>query len=164
LSYKNFELNVCFHGIQGNDIYNASRIETEGMYDSKNQTTKVLRRWTAAGQITDIPRATGGSTGAPAGYSNDYNTFVSSRFVEDGSYLRLKAVTLSYKFGNNLLDKVGISRMNFYVTAQNLFTITNYSGFDPEVSQNNPNGPGMGIDYGTYPQSRSFIFGIRADF
>lgn len=164
VSYKNFELNVFFQGIQGNDIFNASRIETEGMYDSKNQTTKVLRRWTAAGQITDIPRATGGSAGAPSGYSNDYNTFVSSRFIEDGSYLRLKALTLSYKFGNNLLQKAGISRMSFYVTAQNLFTITNYTGFDPEVSQNSPNGPGMGIDYGTYPQARSFIFGITADF
>lgn len=163
LSYKNFELNVFFQGIQGNDIFNASRIETEGMYDSKNQSTKVLRRWTTPGQITDIPRATGGSAGAPAGFSNDYNTFVSSRFVEDGSYMRLKALTLSYKFGNTVLQKWGIGRMSVYVTAQNLFTITNYSGFDPEVSQNNPNGPGMGIDYGTYPQARSFIFGVTAD-
>lgn len=164
VSYKNFELNVFFQGIQGNDIFNASRIETEGMYDSKNQSTKVLRRWTTAGQVTDVPRATGGNAGAPAGYSNDYNTFVSSRFIEDGSYLRLKALTLSYKFGNSLLQRVGIGRMSVYVTAQNLFTITHYSGFDPEVSQNSPNGPAMGIDYGTYPQSRSFIFGVTADF
>jgi TonB-dependent starch-binding outer membrane protein SusC len=164
VSYKNFELNVFIQGIQGNDIFNASRIETEGMYDSKNQSTRVLNRWKAAGQVTDIPRATGGTAGAPAGYSNDYNTFVSSRFVEDGSYMRLKAVTLSYKFGANLLQKFGITRMSVYATAQNLFTITNYKGFDPEVSQNSPNGPAMGIDYGTYPQSRSFIFGVTADF
>ncbi|MDF2186843.1 TonB-dependent receptor [Paraflavitalea sp. CAU 1676] len=164
VSYKNFELNVFFQGIQGNDVFNASRIETEGMYDSKNQSTNVLRRWTSAGQTTDIPRATGGSAGAPAGYDNNYNSIVSSRFIEDGSYLRLKALTLSYKFSNNLIQKAGFSRLNLYVTGQNLFTITNYSGFDPEVSQNNPNGPAMGIDYGTYPQSRTFIFGISADF
>lgn len=163
VSYKNFELNIFFQGIQGNDLFNASRIETEGMYDSKNQSTKVLDRWKTPGQVTDIPRSTGGSRGVP-GYDNNYNTFVSSRFVEDGSYLRLKALTLSYKFGNSFLQKAGLGRLNFYLTAQNLFTITNYSGFDPEVSQNNPNGPGMGIDYGTYPQSRSFIFGVTADF
>jgi TonB-linked SusC/RagA family outer membrane protein len=163
IGYKNFELNIFFQGIQGNDIFNASRIETEGMYDSKNQNAKVLNRWKTPGQITDIPRATGGSAGVP-GFPNDYNTYVSSRFIEDGSYLRLKAVTLSYKLGNDWLQKIGFSRLNLYVTAQNLFTITNYSGFDPEVSQNSPNGPGMGIDYGTYPQARSFIFGVSADF
>jgi TonB-linked SusC/RagA family outer membrane protein len=163
VGYKNFELNVFFQGIQGNDIFNASRIETEGMYDSKNQNARVLNRWKSVGQITDVPRATGGSAGVP-GFPNDYNTAVSSRFVEDGSYLRLKAVTLSYKVGNDRLQRIGFSRLTFYVTAQNLFTITNYSGFDPEVSQNSPNGPGMGIDYGTYPQARSFIFGVSADF
>lgn len=163
IGYKNFELNVFFQGIQGNDIFNASRIETEGMYDSKNQSTKVLRRWTAPGQVTDIPRVTRGSS-TPQGYSDDYNSFVSSRFIEDGSYLRLKAVTLSYRFGPTLLEKWGLGRLSVYVTAQNLFTVTNYSGFDPEVSQNSPNGPGMGIDYGTYPQSRSFIFGLTVDF
>lgn len=164
VSYGGFELNVFLQGIQGNDIFNASRIETEGMYDSKNQTTRVLNRWKTAGQITDVPRATGGSAGAPQGFSNNYNSIVSSRFVEDGSYMRLKALTLSYKFGNDLLQRAGIGRLSLYVTAQNLFTITKYKGFDPEVSQNNPNGPAMGIDYGTYPQSRSFIFGISADF
>lgn len=153
--WKNLELNVFFQGVQGNDMFNASRIELEGMYDSKNQSTAVLRRWTTPGQVTDIPKATKGS--------ND-NSLVSTRFIEDGSYLRLKALTVSYNLTHPLVTKAGFNRLQFYVTGQNLFTITNYSGFDPEVSQNNPNGPALGIDYGTYPQSRSFIFGVNAAF
>ena len=155
MGYKNFELNFFFQGVQGNDIFNASRIELEGLYDSKNQSTNVLRRWKQSGDITDIPKATRGNTD---------NSAVSSRFVEDGSYLRLKSATLSYKFANGLLKHAGIGRLNVYVTAQNLLTITNYSGIDPEVSQNTANGPAMGMDYGTYPQARAFIFGLNAEF
>ncbi|MGX5688093.1 SusC/RagA family TonB-linked outer membrane protein [Arcticibacter tournemirensis] len=155
LSYKNFSLNVFLQGVQGNDLFNASRIELEGMYDAKNQSTAVLRRWTEQNRNTDIPKADYGVTN---------NTRASSRFIEDGSYLRLKSVTLNYSFNKSVLQKAGLGRLNVYVTAQNLFTITNYSGFDPEVSVNSPNGPEMGIDYGTYPQARSFIFGVNLDF
>ncbi len=155
LRYKSFELNVFIQGVQGNDLFNASRIELESMNDSKNQSSAVLRRWKSAGQVTDMPKAIQGST---------ENTQISSRFVENGSYMRLKALTLSYSLKPALLERVGISRCNLYVTAQNLFTITKYSGFDPEVSQYNGDRRQMGIDYGTYPQSRSFIFGINVDF
>jgi TonB-linked SusC/RagA family outer membrane protein len=154
-SYKNFEFNFFFQGVQGNDIFNASRMELEGLYDSKNQSTAVLRRWRKEGDITDIPKAEKGNTN---------NSQVSSRFVENGSYLRLKAATLSYKFANGVLKHAGIGRLNVYVTAQNLFTITKYKGIDPEVSKDTPNGPAMGIDYGTYPQARAFIFGLNAEF
>ncbi|MFY0254126.1 SusC/RagA family TonB-linked outer membrane protein [Chitinophaga sp. 30R24] len=155
LNYKNFELNFLFQGVQGNDIFNASRIELEGLYDSKNQSTAVLRRWRNPGDVTDIPKADKGNTN---------NSLVSSRFVEDGSYLRLKSATLSYKFANGVLKNAGIGRLNVYITAQNLFTITHYSGIDPEVNVNAANGPAMGIDYGTYPQARAFIFGLNAEF
>lgn len=155
VSYKNFELNVFFQGVHGNDIFNASRIELEGLYDSKNQSTAVLRRWKQAGDITDIPRAQ---------KDNTNNSLVSSRFVENGAYLRLKSATLSYKFANGLLKHAGIGRLNVYVTAQNLFTITKYKGIDPEVSRDASNGPSMGVDYGTYPQARAFIFGLNAEF
>lgn len=155
MGYKNFELSFFIQGSQGNDIFNASRIELESMNDSKNQSIAVLNRWKTAGQITDIPKAV---------KSNTDNTQISSRFVENGSYLRMKAITLSYNFQNAFFTRVGITRCSIYATAQNLFTITDYKGFDPEVSQYGGNGPAIGIDYGTYPPSRSFIFGLNVDF
>ncbi|WEK37141.1 MAG: TonB-dependent receptor [Candidatus Pseudobacter hemicellulosilyticus] len=153
--FQQFELSFFLQGTQGNDLFNASRIELESMNDSKNQSTAVLDRWKTAGQLTSIPKAIKGST---------ENTQISSRYVEDGSYLRMRAITLSYAFRPTLLECWGLSRLNLYATAQNLFTITNYSGFDPEVSQFNNDRRQMGIDYGTYPQSRSFIFGVNVDF
>lgn len=154
VTYKRFDLNVFIQGSYGNDIFNATRIDLEGMFDSKNQSVAVLDRWTPENTITDIPRA-------GVGVINVRN---SSRFVEDGSYARLKSLTLSYR----LLDKgskfKGISKLSVYVTGQNLITLTNYSGFDPEVNSFGKSATEMGIDYGTYPQSRALIFGINVDF
>lgn len=152
VNWKNFELNVFIQGVQGNELFNASRVELESMNDSKNQSTAVLDRWTTAGQVTDIPKAIKGST---------TNTQISSRFVEDGSYIRVKTVSLTYNFDRSMLNKFSVGSLSIYATAQNLFTLTNYSGFDPEVSQYQGNGPAMGVDYGTYPQSRSFIVGCN---
>jgi len=152
-TYKNFTLSVFFQGSYGNDIYNASRIETEGMYDGKNQSTAVLNRWRKPGDITDIPRAV---------RSTD-NIKASSRWVEDGSYLRLKTLTLAYNLSNDELLRYGIRKIQPYFTAQNLWTLTNYKGFDPEVNQG-LSGPTMGIDWGTYPQTKTFIFGLNIDF
>ncbi|WP_158538491.1 SusC/RagA family TonB-linked outer membrane protein [Chitinophaga skermanii] len=153
--YKNFTLDVFIQGVQGNDLYNATRMDLEGLYDSKNQSTAVLRRWTKENPITDIPRAGTDAIG---------NSRVSSRFVEDGSYVRLKAVTLSYTVPSKVMSKIGFSGLNVYATGQNLLTITNYKGLDPEVSTSNLNGPAGGIDFGTYPQARAFIFGVKAEF
>lgn len=159
-SYKNFSLNLFFQGSQGNDMFNATRIDTESMIDAKNQSTAVLNRWHAKGDVTDVPRViTDGSI---------ENSRISSHYVEDGSYLRLKAVTFAYDFSKMSLERIGLSALKLYVTGENLFTITNYSGFDPEVSSfgnNTDNGlknQAMGVDYGTYPQARNIIFGIRA--
>ena len=124
-AYKNFTLSVFFQGSYGNDIYNASRIETEGMYDGKNQSTAVLNRWRKPGDVTDIPRAV---------KSTD-NIKASSRWVEDGSYLRLKTLTLAYNVPVDALEKYGIRKIQPYFTAQNLWTLTNYKGFDPEVNE-----------------------------
>ena len=154
-SYKNFTLSVFLQGSYGNDIYNASRIETEGMYNYRNQSTEVLRRWTAPGQVTDIPRAVAGTQ----------NILASSRWVEDGSYLRVKQVTLSYDLPTEQLKHYGIRKIQPYFTAQNLFTWTNYKGFDPEVNQfSGSNQPVLGIDWGTYPQTKTFIFGLNVEF
>lgn len=154
LSYKNVSLSFFFQGSQGNDILNATRFDTESMNDSRNQTTAVLRRWQNVGDVTDVPRVTtDGSTN---------NSRISSRYVEDGSYIRLKAITLGYDFSKDVLDRIGLSALKIYATGENLFTITDYSGFDPEVNSFGNNNRVGGIDYGTYPQTRNIIFGIRA--
>lgn len=155
LSYKNWSLSFLFQGSYGNKAFNASRLETEGMYDSKNQSTEVLRRWKTPGQITDIPKATDG---------NVYNSMISSRFVEDASYLRLKSATLSYGLDKEVANLLKLARASVYLTAQNLFTLTKYKGFDPEVNAFNGGGATLGIDYGTYPVARAFIVGLNVSF
>jgi TonB-linked SusC/RagA family outer membrane protein len=157
LSYKRFDLNIFLQGSQGNDIYNATRMELEGMYDTKNQSTAALNRWTENNRNTDIPRA-GIGTGSIRN---------STRFVEDGSYLRVKSVTLSYNVNTSPLEKIGINKLSVYATGQNLLTWTNYSGYDPEVNAYaiaGGKGTEIGIDYGTYPQSRTIILGLNVSF
>lgn len=149
--YKNFSLSVFIQGTYGNDIFNASRIETEGMYDGKNQTTRVLDRWQVPGQITDVPKA-------------NFIIKNSTYFIEDGSYLRLKNVSLSYNFVSNKLKKIGIGKLQPYLSVSNLFTLTKYTGMDPEVNQWGNSGAVQGIDWGTYPHSRSFVVGLNLEF
>ena len=156
LVYKDFSLNLFFQGSYGNDIFNATRIDLEGMFDSKNQSVAVLDRWTPENPNTDIPRAVGGG--------NVDNVRNSTRFIEDGSYLRLKSATLSYNVLKNNAKVSFVKNLAIYVTAQNLFTITNYSGFDPEVNAYGNSAVEVGIDYGTYPQSRTFVFGVNVEF
>src|SRR5690606_6867763 len=147
--------------VHGNDIFNATRDEMEGMTDAKNQRRKVLNRWRAPGDVTDIPKATPNDT---------RNSRISTRFIEDGSFLRLKAITLSYNLPGSLLTRVGINGAKVYVTGENLLTFTSYSGFDPEVSafglndNNTLRNISPGVDYGTYPQTRNLIFGLNVSF
>jgi len=154
-NYGNWGLSVFFQGVQGNDMFNASRIDLESMSDAKNQSAAVLGRWKKEGDITTIPRALLDGTD---------NSLTSSRFVENGSYLRLKTATVSYNFGNVTLGKLNLSKLMVYATGYNLLTFTNYSGLDPEVNQYDANGPSMGVDYGTFPQSRTFMLGINVGF
>jgi len=149
-SWKNFDLSIFIQGTYGNDIFNASKVDVEGMYDLKNQSVRVLDRWRTPGQITDVPKA-------------GFNLLPSSYFVDDGSYIRLKDLTLAYNFNAALLKKIGISRIRPYFTATNLLTLTHYSGMDPEVNQWG-NSSNQGIDWGTYPQSRAYTFGINVEF
>ncbi|MGY0040294.1 SusC/RagA family TonB-linked outer membrane protein [Pedobacter sp. NJ-S-72] len=158
-TYGNFGLSVFFQGVQGNQLFNASKIELEGMYDAKNQSASVLNRWTTPGQVTDIPRA----QLTTSSFTNT-NSLTSSRFVENASYLRLKTATLSYSFGKAALGKLKMDKLMIFATGYNLLTFTKYSGLDPEVSRYDANGPDMGVDYGTYPQSRSFLLGINVGF
>lgn len=153
-SYRGFMLILFLQGSQGNDIYNASRMETEGMYDAKNQSIAVLDRWRRPGQETYMPRAT---------IAKD-NLVASTRFIEDGSYLRLKTLTLSYTISAGLLRKWGIKRIQPYFTAENLLTFSNYTGFDPEVNQYSGSAIIQGIDWGTYPHSKRYIIGLNIEF
>lgn len=156
LSYKGFALDILVTGSQGNDIFNASRIDLEGMIDNKNQSIAVLNRWTTDGQIADIPKA------GPSEFQGVSAVANSTRWIEDGSYVRVKAATVGYNFKKLFL---GLNSLKLYATGQNLITWTNYSGFDPEVSAFGGNsGTGQGIDYGTYPQVVTYIFGIKAGF
>src|SRR4030095_7357612 len=122
------------------------------------QSTTVLNRWQQSGDATDIPGV--------KPYSND-NTQISTRFLENGSYLRFKIITLAYRFQPNVLSKVGLSAATLYVTANNLITFTKYTGFDPEVntygtsSNSDDRNIALGVDYGAYPQAREFIFGVN---
>lgn len=155
INYKGFGLFVFLQGTQGNDMLNVTRIETEGMIDPKNQSFAVVNRWRQPGDITNIPRAS---------WSNSDNSRVSTRFIEDGSYLRFKTITLSYDLSQNILDKLGITSLKIYGTGENIFTITNYSGFDPEVNAYGGSNTIQGIDFGTYPQTRNLILGINVTF
>lgn len=154
-NYKNFALSLFLQGSYGNDIFNASKIDMTGMLDFRNQSTDVLRRWKRPGMETDVPR--------PGNIKNIYN---STRFVEDGSYMRLKSVTLSYDFSSQLefLKRNKIKKLQPYLTAQNLWTWTKYSGYDPEVNAYGSSAVELGVDYGTYPQSKAVIFGVNVEF
>ncbi|NEU09091.1 TonB-dependent receptor [Flavihumibacter sp. R14] len=153
LSYKNFAFDFFIQGSQGNDIFNATRIETEAMVDPKNHSADVLSRWTAPGQVTSMPKS-----------GNVNNSIISTRFVEDGSYIRLKSATLSYALPKSLLSKIKSSGAKFYVTGENLLTSTDYKGFDPEVNYAGGSNTVQGIDFGTYPQTRNLIFGLNVTF
>ncbi len=161
LVYKGFSLSFFFQGVQGNDIFNATRIESEGLSMESNQLATVLNRWTSPGQVTDVPRAT---------YGVFTNSLISSRFIEDGSYVRLKSLSLGYELPKEWISKLNMSRLYVYVSSENLLTFTKYSGFDPEVSvyslssNNTEKNIAPGVDYGTYPQSREFLVGLNVTF
>lgn len=151
LTYKNLRLDVNFKYSFGNDIYNYQRSELEGLNTTYNQTTAVLRRWKSEGQDTDMPKAC---------YTNSddwrNNERMSDRWIEDGSFLKLKTLRLTYKvpYSNSWL--LGLK---FWGEANNLFTITRYLGTDPEMSCRNSS-LYQGIDTGLIPSGRSFNFGV----
>ena len=158
LSYKNFDLTIFFQGSQGNKIFNGVRVESEGMKDSRNQSTTILSRWVKPGDITDMPGI--------KPYSDD-NTQISTRFIEDGSYLRFKTITLAYRLNPKWIERLGLSAASIYISGQNLITITKYTGFDPEVNtygndvSSDQRNVALGVDYGAYPQAKVFLFGVN---
>ncbi|TZF81830.1 TonB-dependent receptor [Pedobacter sp. BS3] len=152
-SYKGFDLGVFLQWSYGNDIINANRImlETGSTYNT-NQFASYANRWSPTNQNSTIPAAKG----------SIYKAY-STRFIEDGSFLRLKTVSLGYNLPKTLLDNVKVKAVRVYVTAQNLYTWTNYSGYDPEVSVRN-SALTPGFDYSAYPRARTLVFGLNASF
>jgi TonB-linked SusC/RagA family outer membrane protein len=150
LTFKGFDLSFFIQGSQGNDVYNLNRYITEGaLYGTTNGTTRILNRWTGPNTSSDVPRAVSGDPNT--------NLRVSTYFVEDGSYARLKNLTLGYTLPSSLMSRISATQLRLYVTAQNLVTLTKYSGFDPEVSAS-------GVDLGIYPQARVFMAGLNIGF
>ena len=151
LTWKNLRLDVNFKYSIGNDIYNYQRSELEGLNTTYNQTTAALRRWTYEGQNTDMPKACYTD-------SEDWrnNERMSDRWIENGSYLKLKTVRLTYKIPYSNSWLLGLK---VWGEGNNLFTITKYLGTDPEMSCRNSS-LYQGVDTGLIPSGRSFNFGV----
>ena len=159
-TYKSFGLDLLFDGVNGNKVFDATRIETEGMSTANNASASTLHRWEKAGDVTDVPKAVFGD---PAPTGSVPNSSISSRFIESGAFFRLKAATLSYRLTTEGLQHIGVSGVRFYVTGQNLFTVTKYKGYNPEVNQQGTSSTALGIDYGTYPQARIYTVGLNLE-
>jgi TonB-linked SusC/RagA family outer membrane protein len=150
LAYRGFDLSFFIQGVQGNDVYNLNRYITESaLYSTTNGTTNLLNRWTGPGTSNDVPRAINGDP--------NNNLRVSTHYIEDGSYVRLKNLTVGYTLPKTILNRLTASQVRVYFTAQNLVTLTHYTGFDPEVSAS-------GVDLGIYPQARVFLGGLNIGF
>ncbi len=149
LTWKGFELSIYLQGVAGNKIFNANKIDLTGMSAAYNQLTDVLGRWHGEGTSHTMPRAVYGDP--------NQNNRVSNRFVESGSYLRLKTITLAYNFPKQWLNALTIENARLTLSCENVATLTGYSGFDPEVGIN-------GIDLSAYPISRTFNIGLNFNF
>jgi len=164
VSYKGLNVSMLLQGVYGNEIYNGVKVLTQGMMRLFNADKNVLNAWTPQNRNTDVPRAIDGDP--------NHNARTSTRFVEDGSYMRIKSLTVSYNLPKNTLSTVfrgAVSDIQLYITGYNLLTLTKYSGYDPEIGASyNYSGGGatllQGVDFGFYPQPRSIVFGINVSF
>lgn len=182
-TYGNFDLSVFFQWSYGNKIYNATRSILEGLSFNgtvgsfNNSSTEALQRWRQVGDLTDQHRV---SYDAPATRAN--LGYPSTRYVEDGSYLRLKNLNFGYTLPTRLASRLGMASVRIYATANNLLTFTRYQGYDPEVSANfggstqaqQSTGGGLGarlnnnlligVDNASFPQTRTFLLGLNLNF
>ena len=155
--FGNFDLNVFFQGSQGNDLLSFTLLEIESMGSPYNTTTRSLNRWTPTSTNTDIPVRT-----------NSRTQRVSTRWVYDGSFARLKNLAIGYNLPTSLLKKAKISKIRLYASAQNILTFTQYQGYDPEVNYSSGSGTNanrnLGLDYGSYPNAKSYTVGLNIGF
>jgi TonB-linked SusC/RagA family outer membrane protein len=155
LKFSRFELGLSLQFVYGNKIFNASKFYNQAMKNFDNGDIGIRKRWTNDGNSFALHKAV---------WDDPYNnTVVSDRAIEDGSFLRAKIVTLGYYVAPRLLKKLNLSTLQFYITAQNLWTFTKYSGFDPEVNEYE-NDTLLGFDRNTCPQPRTYILGVKLAF
>jgi TonB-linked SusC/RagA family outer membrane protein len=156
VSYNNqWRFSTFFNFRYHYDIINGTEMNTTNMYGYDNQSTAVLRRWRREGDVTDIPRAL---------YATGYNWLGSSRYVEDGSFLRFRTMTLRYTFSKGLTDRMKVKNLSAYVTAENIFTFTRYTGQDPEVSVRGSDPFRVATDNSMTPPVRMITLGLTASF
>ena len=151
-SWKNFDLNFLFLGSQGNDIYNFQRMRMMGLGSAQFHAVHAdyNNRWTESNP-SNIPAGRNGTE------------FLSSQFIEDGSFVTLKNVVFGYTF-NNVLNSIGLDALRLYINAENLFILTDYTGYDPESTASGNSDVDLGIDYNAYPINRSIYFGLKVTF
>jgi hypothetical protein len=154
-SYKNFNFSFFVNYVVGNDIYNALRRNIDGSLFDTNYTTDVLRRWRKQGDVTDVPKLIKGDP------MENYAT--STRFVEDGSFIRLQNISLGYNLPKKFVRKAGFSSVNFGLSVQNLLTFGTYTGYDPEVSAGN-SALLFGVDNGAFPRTTSYNASLNLKF
>ncbi|MFZ5938987.1 MAG: SusC/RagA family TonB-linked outer membrane protein [Bacteroidota bacterium] len=154
LGYKNFDLTIFIQGVYGNDILNSNRFELESGNGLSNASIGMLDRWTESNPSNVYPRANRNS---------DY-LYMSDRYLEDGSYARLQLVSLGYRLPASVLGKIHLKGARIYVTGKNLYTLTRYTGFDPEVSRFGASNIRQGYDLGGYPTARTILAGVNIDF
>ena len=159
-SYKNFDASLFFQGVQGNKVFNATRVITEGMVRFFNAGTEVLDAWTPTHTNTSIPRAISSDP--------NENARPSTRFLEDGSFMRLKNIMVGYTVPVKYLSTITkgtVKSFRVYVSGQNILTFTKYKGYDPEVGNRTPSSSlTNGIDFAVYPQPKSFQAGVQVNF
>ncbi len=144
VDWRGFDFGVFFQGVHGADIFDATYRQDIA---SGNYPTWVLQRWTGEGTSDKVPTL-----------GDSKNWVCSDMYIQDGSYLRLKNITLGYTLNPRLTSKIGISRLRLFGRAENLFTWTKYWGFDPEIGSG---ATSLGVDYGVYPQARTFTVGFN---
>lgn len=160
-NYKNFDITMFLQGVQGNEIFNNLRFHTEGMTRLFNASTVVLDRWTPNNTNTSVPRAVSGDP--------NRNARASSRFIEDGSYMRVKNIIVGYTIPTTTLNSLTngyVSKIRVYFLTQNPLTFTKYTGYDPEIAVRTGinSSLGTGIDFGQFPAARTFMGGIQFTF
>jgi hypothetical protein len=160
VAYKGFDVSVLFQGVFGNQIFNGTRWYTENGTAYFNVDTRMLDRWTGPGTTNDVnyPRMND---------KDANNIMISDRYIEDGSYVRLKTLQFGYSLSESLCKKLWIKKCRVYVGTENLFTLTRYTGLDPEIGTVGTrtgitnSSLTMGVDYITYPQARTFLMGLN---
>lgn len=153
VSWKNFDLTVFLYGSYGNELFNQNRQQLELLSGQQNAASSALDRWTNTNPSNEVQRA-----------KEDPAPVTASRYVEDASYLRLKNLTLGYSLPQAIARIIRLKQLRVYVSANNLVTWTKYTGYDPDVSKNEQATLTQGVDYGAYPNAKSFLAGINITF